>query len=145
MAGRDKPIEKVYYAIGEVAEMMHENASTLRFWESEFEWIKPKRKNTKKDRRYSKKVIKDLMAIRILIKVGGMTLDGVRSAHELDYLEELKEFFLKANEKTITVSFFIDDKIKYNRTYRDDDPKQFEEINQWWGISSRHHTEYQPK
>ncbi len=101
MPYRDKPIEKAYYPIGKVAEMMRENASTLRFWESEFDWIKPKRRSNQKDRRYSKKVIEDLMAIRILIKVGGMTLDGVRSAHEMGYLEELKEFFIEKQREYI--------------------------------------------
>ncbi len=41
---KEKPIEKLYYSIGEVATMFEVNVSLLRFWEKEFDILKPKKK-----------------------------------------------------------------------------------------------------
>jgi len=43
MAYKEKEIEKLYYSIGEVAEIFSVAPSLIRFWESEFELIKPKK------------------------------------------------------------------------------------------------------
>ncbi len=93
MSYRDKPIEKKYYTIYEVVVMIHRNASTLRFWEDQFEWINPKR-DRKHNRKYQEKDIIDIMAINILLNMAGMTLEGVKTAHEMGYFNELKLFFL---------------------------------------------------
>lgn len=45
MPYREKKVEKLYYQIGEVAEMFSEPVSTIRFWENEFEILKPKKNN----------------------------------------------------------------------------------------------------
>ena len=68
MSLRDKPIEKKYFTIREVAEMIHQNASTLRFWEDQFDWINPKR-DRKHNRKYQEKDIVDIMAINILLNM----------------------------------------------------------------------------
>ncbi len=52
MPYKDKPIEKLYYSIGEVAEMFEVNVSLLRFWEKEFDILKPK-KNKKGNRMFT--------------------------------------------------------------------------------------------
>ena len=93
MTLRDKPIEKKYFTIREVAEMIHQNASTLRFWEDQFDWINPKR-DRKHNRKYQEKDIIDIMAINILVNMAGMTLEGIRTAYEMGYLDELKLFFI---------------------------------------------------
>ena len=90
---RDKPIEKKYFTIREVAEMIHQNASTLRFWEDQFDWINPKR-DRKHNRKYQEKDILDIMAINILVNMAGMTLEGIKTAYEMSYLDELKLFFV---------------------------------------------------
>lgn len=68
--------EKLYYSIGEVAEMFGENASLIRFWSDKFpNIIKPER-NKKGNRKYTAEDIKNLRTIHYLVKEKGMTLDG---------------------------------------------------------------------
>ena len=69
--------EKLYYSIGEVAAMLGVATSLIRFWESEFPHIRPK-KNTKGDRRYVKKEIEDIRIIYQLVKEKGYTLQGAK-------------------------------------------------------------------
>lgn len=69
-------MEKLYYSIGEVAELLGENVSAIRFWSNAFEtYVKPSR-NTKGNRQYTAGDIDALKQIRHLVKVEGMTLDG---------------------------------------------------------------------
>jgi DNA-binding transcriptional MerR regulator len=44
MPYKEKPLEKLYYSIGEVAKELNVNVSLIRFWEKEFEILKPKKK-----------------------------------------------------------------------------------------------------
>lgn len=69
--------EKMYYAIGEVAEAFNVNASLIRYWEKEFDMIKPK-KNAKGDRKFTKKDIENLQFIYHLVKERGFTLEGAK-------------------------------------------------------------------
>ena len=73
----DKKIEKLYYSIGEVADMFDVNASLIRFWEKEFDIIKP-RKNTKGNRFFTQKDIDNIKIIYSLVKERGLTLKGVK-------------------------------------------------------------------
>jgi len=68
---------KLYYTIGEVAEMLHENSSTLRFWEKEFPWLRPV-KNNRGDRRYVESDIELLRRIQQLTREDGYTIEGAR-------------------------------------------------------------------
>jgi DNA-binding transcriptional MerR regulator len=70
---------KLYYSIGEVADMFGVNASLIRFWEKEFEVIKPK-KNAKGNRKFTPKDIEVLKTIFDLVKVKGFTLEGAKKA-----------------------------------------------------------------
>lgn len=79
---------KLYYSIGEVADIFGVNASLIRFWEKEFDAIKPK-KNAKGDRKFTPKDIEIVHRIHDLVKVKGYTLDGAKNA-------------LKARSKTVT-------------------------------------------
>jgi len=74
---KDKKLTKLYYAIGEVAEMFDVNASLIRFWEKEFSILKPK-KNKKGNRLFTVKDIKNLERIYDLVKVKGFTLEGAK-------------------------------------------------------------------
>jgi DNA-binding transcriptional MerR regulator len=78
MPYKEKEIEKLYYTIGEVAEMLQVNASLLRYWEKEFDTLRPK-KNSKGDRFFTKEDIEQLKLIYHLVKEKGYTLDGARS------------------------------------------------------------------
>ena len=69
--------KKLYYSIGEVSEMLGEPASVLRFWEGEFDRLKPV-KNKRGVRNYTEHDIALLRRIRHLTRDCGYTLDGVR-------------------------------------------------------------------
>ncbi|MDT8392524.1 MAG: MerR family transcriptional regulator [Bacteroidales bacterium] len=69
--------EKLYYSIGEVAEMFGVNASLIRFWEKEFDIIRPK-KNKKGNRLFTPSDIKHFLLIHHLVKEKGYTLKGAK-------------------------------------------------------------------
>ena len=68
---------KLYYSIGEVAKMFDINESTLRYWESEFPYLKPKT-NSKNVRQYTEKDIEQIKVIYNLVKVRGFKLAAAR-------------------------------------------------------------------
>lgn len=70
--------EKLYYGIGEVAEAFGVNTSLIRFWEKEFDAIKPK-KNAKGNRKFTSEDIKNLQLIYHLVKERGFTLEGAKT------------------------------------------------------------------
>ena len=69
--------EKRYYGIGEVAKAFGVNTSLIRFWEKEFNALKPK-KNAKGNRKFTPEDIKNLQLIYHLVKERGFTLDGAK-------------------------------------------------------------------
>jgi DNA-binding transcriptional MerR regulator len=69
---------KLYYSIKEVAEMFGLNESTLRYWESEFPYLKPKTQGPNKVRQYSEKDIEQIRMIHNLVKVRGFKLAAAR-------------------------------------------------------------------
>ena len=77
MPYKEKKVEKLYYSIGEVARMFNVNASLIRFWEKEFDIIKPK-KNKKGNRFFTKQDIENFNLIFHLVKERGMTLAGAK-------------------------------------------------------------------
>ena len=70
-------IQKLYYSITEVSEMFELNASTLRFWEKEFDILKPT-KNKKGNRLFTQKDIDLLRKIVELVKQKGYTIQGAK-------------------------------------------------------------------
>ncbi|WP_425077262.1 MerR family transcriptional regulator [Psychroserpens sp. S379A] len=70
--------EKRYYGIGEVAKAFGVNTSLIRFWEKEFDVIKPK-KNAKGNRKFTPEDIKNLQFIYHLVKERGFTLEGAKT------------------------------------------------------------------
>jgi len=69
--------EKLYYTIGEVSEMLNLTASQLRFWEQEFDVLRPK-KNKKGNRIYVLEDINTIKLIHFLTKEKGHTLQGAK-------------------------------------------------------------------
>lgn len=69
--------EKRYYGIGEVAKAFNVNTSLIRFWEKEFDIIRPK-KNAKGNRKFTPEDIKNLKFIYHLVKERGFTLEGAK-------------------------------------------------------------------
>jgi DNA-binding transcriptional MerR regulator len=77
MPYKEKKVEKLYYSIGEVAKLFEVNTSLIRFWEKEFDVIKPK-KNKKGNRFFTKQDIDNFHLIYHLVKERGMTLQGAK-------------------------------------------------------------------
>lgn len=76
---------KIYYKIGEVAERFEVNPSLIRYWEKEFEFIKPK-KSDKGTRLFTNKDVDHFEIIHHLVKEKGMTIQGVK-----DFLKKRKK------------------------------------------------------
>tara|TARA_B100000809_G_C15119320_1_gene523676 strand:+ start:745 stop:1074 length:330 start_codon:yes stop_codon:yes gene_type:complete len=83
--------EKRYYGIGEVAKAFGVNTSLIRFWEKEFEIIKPK-KNAKGNRKFTPEDIKNLKFIYHLVKERGFTLEGAKTHLKEGKKESLDTF-----------------------------------------------------
>jgi DNA-binding transcriptional MerR regulator len=99
MPYKEKKVEKLYYSIGEAAEMLAVPISTIRFWENEFDILKPM-KNKKGNRLFTPKDIKNLRIIHHLVKEEGMTLSGAKKRlsekwDETDYKFEIYESLQK--------------------------------------------------
>lgn len=71
--------EKLFYSMGEVAEMFDVNASLIRHWETQFSVLRPKR-NKKGNRLFTPQDVENLKLIYHLVKEQGMTLEGARKA-----------------------------------------------------------------
>ena len=69
---------KMYYSIREVAEMFGVNESTLRYWETEFPYLKPKTSGPAKIRQYTEKDIEQVRLIHNLVKVRGFKIAAAR-------------------------------------------------------------------
>lgn len=83
--------EKRYYAIGEVAKAFGVNTSLIRFWEKEFDVIKPK-KNAKGNRKFTSEDIKNLQFIYHLVKERGFTLEGAKTHIKEERQKSLTNF-----------------------------------------------------
>jgi len=88
-------LTKVYYSIGEVAQMFDVNNSLIRFWETQFDFIRPK-KNAKGNRKFTQDDLKKLKLVYHLVKEKGYTLQGAQdhiksSKDSIDDTAELVE------------------------------------------------------
>ena len=97
--------KKLYYSIGDVATMFKENASLIRYWENEFDILKPK-KNTKGDRFFRPEDVKNLKLIHHLLRQRKYTIEGAKeflksnktAAEKFEMirsLQKLKSFLLE--------------------------------------------------
>ena len=96
MQGVNVELTKLYYSIGEVAEIFNVNASLIRFWEKEFDSIKPK-KNKKGNRMFTKEDIRKIDQIYSLVKLNGYTLEGAKK--KLKEKKEIPRLHLDVMEK----------------------------------------------
>ncbi len=109
MPYKEREIEKKYFSIGEVASQFGVAPSLIRYWESEFDMLKP-RKDKKGNRRYVKDDIQKIKYIYHLVKEKGYTLHGaqevIKSGKTLDFdkvlavqnLQGLKDFLMKIRD-----------------------------------------------
>lgn len=100
-------LEKLYYSIGEVADMFEVNTSLIRFWEKEFPQLHPK-KNSRGNRVYSKKDLELFRKIHHLVKEKGFTLDGAKNAMrvtlETETGEILTDKLLRIRSELISIA-----------------------------------------
>ena len=95
--------EKLYFSIGEVAEKFNLAPSALRFWEKEFDTIKPF-KNKKGNRFYTQEDIDQIAVINHLVKERGLTLKGAKAK-------------IKENKDEVEHNYEIVQKLQEIKTY----------------------------
>lgn len=107
---KEKPTVKLFYKISEVSEMFNINISAVRFWEKEFDILKPK-KNKKGNRLFTPKDIKNIQIIHYLLKERGFTVEGakkkirenksdtVENIEIINHLKGIRKFLVKLREE----------------------------------------------
>ena len=115
MPYKEREIEKKYFSIGEVAEMFKVAASLIRYWEGEFDIIRPK-KDKKGNRRYTQDDIQKIRYVYHLVKEKGYTLQGAQEViaegkkqgfdkvAAVQKLQELKDFLINLKHELHTRS-----------------------------------------
>jgi len=110
MPYKEKKTKKLYYSIGEVAKKFNVNTSLIRFWEKEFDIIKPK-KNKKGNRLFTQEDVDNLYVIFHLVKERGFTLEGaknklkenredtIQNVEIVKSLNKIKNFLLEIKEE----------------------------------------------
>ena len=107
MTLNNKSNEKLFYKISEVAKMFNVNISAIRFWEKEFDILKPK-KNKKGNRMFTKKDVDNLRIIYHLSKERGFTLEGVKKKlreNKADTIDNIKIINHLKNIRKFLVEF----------------------------------------
>ncbi|HLN20049.1 MAG TPA: MerR family transcriptional regulator [Bacteroidales bacterium] len=107
MPYKEKKVEKLYYSIGEAAEILDVPVSTVRFWDNEFEVLKPM-KNKKGNRLFTPADMRNLRIIHHLLKEEGLTMQGVKKKmsgnwSEEDYKIEINESLQKIRSLIIEI------------------------------------------
>lgn len=92
--------DKRYYSIGEVAKAFEVNASLIRFWDKEFDILKPK-KNAKGNRMFTPEDVKNLKLIFHLVKERGFTLEGAKTHLKEGQKKTLDKFEIISKLETI--------------------------------------------
>jgi len=92
--------DKRYYSIGEVAKAFNVNASLIRFWDKEFDILKPK-KNAKGNRMFTPEDVKNLQLIFHLVKERGFTLEGAKSHLKAGQKKTLDKFEIIAKLEAV--------------------------------------------
>ncbi|MGE0637294.1 MAG: MerR family transcriptional regulator [Bacteroidia bacterium] len=110
MPVKDEEPKKMFYSIGEVARMFNVNTSLIRFWEGEFDIIRPQ-KNKKGNRLFTQKDVDNFHIIYHLVKERGFTLQGakekmrgnpddtVNNTEVVKSLKKIKSFLLELKEQ----------------------------------------------
>ena len=110
MPYKEKQIEKLFYPIGEVAQMFEVSVSSIRYWEKEFDILKPK-KNKKGNRMFTKKDVDSLKIIYLLTKERGFTLEGAKkklrenktdtidNVEIINHLKSIRQFLVEFREE----------------------------------------------
>ena len=110
MKDTNKTSEKLFFKIGEVAKIFNVNISAIRFWEKEFDILKPK-KNKKGNRLFTQKDMENLKIIHYLLKERGFTVEGakkklkenkndtINNVEIVSYLKDIRSFLVQLREQ----------------------------------------------
>lgn len=93
-------IEKIIFSIGEVADLIGESTSTIRYWENQFEALKPQ-KNKKGNRLFSKNDIEVVKLIHYLVKTRGLTTKGAKQKLKENRDETITNFEIASKLKSV--------------------------------------------
>ena len=118
-------IKKLYYRIGEVAEMYNVPTSTIRYWESEFDVLRP-RKSSKGNRLFTERDLRYLQIIYQLVKVKGYTIQGAKEAMKTKF-DKLEENAMMIRTLTDAREFLVDLDKQLAEKQRDSEPRRGEE------------------
>lgn len=107
MPYKEKPIEKMFYTIGEVSDILDVPVSTVRYWDNEFDILKPV-KNKKGNRMFTPADMKNLELIYHLLKNEGMTVSGVKKKlaekkSDIDYKISIRDSLLMIRELLVGI------------------------------------------
>ena len=94
--------DKRYFSIGELAKAFGVNASLIRFWDKEFDILKPK-KNAKGNRMFTPEDVKNLQLIYHLVKERGFTLEGAKTHLKEGQKKTLDKFEIISKLENIRV------------------------------------------
>jgi len=97
--------EKRYYSIGELSKAFDVNSSLIRFWDKEFDILKPK-KNAKGNRMFTPEDVKNLHLIFYLVKERGFTLDGAKTHLKENQKKTLDKFEIVSKLENIKQQLF---------------------------------------
>ena len=107
MPYKEPKIEKIFFQIGEVAEMFGVNQSLIRFWEKEFDILKP-RKNKKGNRLFTQKDLDNLYIIYNLVKERGYTLQGAKEMLKSEKIDDTTKKIEIVNSLEKVKSFLLE-------------------------------------
>jgi len=106
--------DKIYFKIGEAAELLDVETHVLRYWETEFPQIKPVRA-TSKQRLYRREDLETLFEIKRLLHEEKFTIAGARKKigrrvrrQALEGSDELEEFLLDLKNELIGIKGLLE-------------------------------------
>jgi DNA-binding transcriptional MerR regulator len=97
---------KRYYSIGEISKAFDVNASLIRFWDAEFDILKPK-KNAKGNRMFTPEDVKNFQLIYHLVKERGFTLEGAKTHLKESKKQTLDKFDIIHKLEKIKVELLL--------------------------------------
>ncbi len=98
---RESGLKKLYYSISEVSKITEVEQYVLRYWEGEFELLKPQ-KNRSGNRAYSNQDIKLIFVIKLLLREKKFTIEGAKIILAEKSLEELISDHIDTPNKSVT-------------------------------------------
>ena len=110
MKNTNNTSEKLFFKIGEVAKIFSVNISAIRFWEKEFDILKPK-KNKKGNRLFTQRDMENLKIIHHLLKERGFTVEGakkkikenksdtINNVEIVSHLKDIRTFLVQLREQ----------------------------------------------